>query len=289
MLELILGLVFPWGLDILRFDPTWLNLEVRVWRIGLVTNILWLCHRASVAPRWHSTCRSPVTLCVFLRRRFCTYVSGLSVSPIARVRHRSTAPPALLGTVASLLSPRPVSHSVRINVLLSLSARIPHQHPSTNLRDMKAGGFDPLFTNPHTTWYILSPTSLFAALKKSDREASQLAPSVPLLSYRRAAGCRGLKGSHWWAVLCRTKALLSNWLGPLQDDFWWITAVIVLHASSFPFPDPLLPSSFSFTMSLLAFLHDFLFYSFPSAVLSSLHPSVSLPTHLSISLNELWI
>lgn len=93
MLELILGLVFPWGLDILRFDPTWLNLEVRIWRIRLVTNILWLCHRASVAPRWHSTCRSPVTLCVFLRRRFCTCVSGLSVSPIARVRHRSTAPP----------------------------------------------------------------------------------------------------------------------------------------------------------------------------------------------------
>lgn len=76
---------------------------------------------------------------------------------------------------------------------------------------MKAADFDPLFTNPHTERYILSPTSLFAALKKSDREASQLAPSVPLLSYRGAAGCAGLKGSHWWAVLCRTEALLSNW------------------------------------------------------------------------------
>lgn len=42
-------------------------------------------------------------------------------------------------------------------------------------------------------------TSLFAALEKSDREASQLAASVPLLSYRTAAGCAGLKGSHWWA------------------------------------------------------------------------------------------
>lgn len=50
-------------------------------------------------------------------------------------------------------------------------------------------------------------TSLFAALEKSDREASQLAPSVPLLSYRTAAGCAGLKGSHWWAELepcCQT-------------------------------------------------------------------------------------
>lgn len=94
-----------------------------------------------------------------------------------------------------------------------------HQHPSANSRDMKAEGFDPLFTNPHTTWYILSPTSLFAALKKSDREASQLAPSVPLLSYRGAAGCAGLKSSHWWAVLYRAKALLSNWRGPAARWF----------------------------------------------------------------------
>lgn len=113
---------------------------------------------------------------------------------------------------------------------------------------MKAADFDPLFTNPHTACYILSPTFLLAALKKSDREASQLAPSVPLLSYRGAAGCAGLKGSHWWAVLCRTKTLLSNWKDRLQDDFRWITAVIVLSASSFPFPEPFLPPLFHFMM-----------------------------------------
>lgn len=137
--------------------------------------------------------------------------------------------------------PHPVSHSVRINVSLSLSAGIPPRQrtnsPSTNLMDMKAGGFDPLFTNPHTGWYILSSASLFAVLEKSDREASQLAPSVPLLSYREAAGFAGFKDSHWWAVLCRTKALLSNRWDPLQDDFWWITAVIVLCTSSFLFLD----------------------------------------------------
>lgn len=122
-------------------------------------------------------------------------------------------------------------------------------NPSASLRDGKAADFDPLFTNPHTARYILSPTSLFAALKKSDREASQLAPSVPLLSYRGAAGCAGLKGSHWWAVLCRTEALLPNWKGLLQDDFRWITAVFVLSASSFPFPEPFLPPYFCFMMS----------------------------------------
>lgn len=37
-------------------------------------------------------------------------------------------------------------------------------------------------------------------LEKSDREASQLAWPVPLLSYRRVAECAGLKGSHRWAA-----------------------------------------------------------------------------------------
>lgn len=120
---------------------------------------------------------------------------------------------------------------------------------------------DPLFTNPHTTWYILSPTSLFAALKKSDKEASQLAPSVPLLSYRREAGCAGLKGSHWWAVLYRTKALLSDWRGPLQDDFWWITAVTVHSAFSFLFLEPFL---------------FFKFFSFMMSPLSPVSPKISL-------------
>lgn len=130
---------------------------------------------------------------------------------------------------------RPVRHSVRINGLAPLSRGFPQwqstSNPSASLRDMKAVDFDPLFTNPHSARYILSPTSLFAARKKSDREASQLALSVPLLSYRGAAGCAGLKGSHWWAVLCRTEALLSKWKGLLQDDFRWITAVFVLSAS----------------------------------------------------------
>lgn len=188
-------------------------------------------------------------LCVLLRRLFrrCVRLRLLERVTSHRVRHCSTSPPALLGTDTSRLSRRPVSHSVSWDQCLAAAistrpAATAHQHPSANLRDMKAGGFDPLFTNPHTTWYILSPTPLFAALKKSDREASQLAPSVPLLSYRRAAGCAGLKGSHWWAVLHRTKALLSNWRGPLHDDFWWITAVIVHSASSFPFHEPWLPS-----------------------------------------------
>lgn len=165
-----------------------------------------------------------------------------------RFQHR---PPRLSHAV--FRPQRPVSHSVRINALPSLSRGIPlwqsASNPSASLRDMKAADFDPLFTNPHPARYILSPTSLFAALKKSDREASQLAPSVPLLSYRGAAGCAGLRGSHWWAVLCRTEALLSGWKGLLQDDFRWITAVIVLFASSFPLPEPLHPPFFHFVMS----------------------------------------
>lgn len=140
----------------------------------------------------------------------------------------------------------PVSHSVRINVLSSLSAGILlWQHtnnPSpTNWRHMKAADFDPLFTNPHTAWYILSSTFLVAVQEKSDREASQLAHLVPLLSYHGAAGCAGLKGTNRWAVFCRTQALLSNRWGPLQDDFRWITPVIVLSASSFPLPWDLIP------------------------------------------------
>lgn len=148
---------------------------------------------------------------------------------------------------------RPVRHSVRINGVPPLSRGFPQwqsaSNPSASLRDMKAADFDPLFTNPHPARYILSPTSLFAARKKSDREASQLALSVPLLSYRGAAGCAGLKGSHWWAVLCRTEALLSKWKGLLQDDFRWITAVFCALCLSFPFPEPLLPSYFRFVMS----------------------------------------
>lgn len=135
----------------------------------------------------------------------------------------------------------PVSHSVRINVLSSLSAGIllwqRTNNPSpTNWSHLKAADFDPLFTNPHPAWYILSSTFLFAVQKKSDREASQLACLVPLLSYHGAAGRAGLKGTNRWAVFCRTQALLSNQWGPQQDDFRWITPVIVLSASSFPLP-----------------------------------------------------
>lgn len=161
-----------------------------------------------------------------LSRLFVPCVASCALACVTNhwVRHCSTAPTALLGTDTSRLSPRPVRHSVsqdqRLAAAISVHPAVTvHQHPSANSRDMKAEGFDPLFTNPHTTWYILSPTSLFAALKKSDREASQLAPSVPLLSYRGAAGCAGLKGSHWWAVLYRAKALLSNWRGPAARWF----------------------------------------------------------------------
>lgn len=176
---------------------------------------------------------------------------------------------------------RPVSHSVRINGTSPLSGGVPlwqgASNPSASLRDMKAVDFDPLFTNPHTAPYILSPSFLFAAPKKSDREASQLAASVPLLSYRGAAGCAGLKGSHWWAVLCRTEALLSGWKGLLQDDFRWITAVIVLPASSFPLPEPLLPPFFLFhdepsLHSWWCGLHQFS----PSEVPPLCHPSTCL-------------
>lgn len=164
-------------------------------------------------------------LCVFLCHWFprCGSASAMTPNDVCHM------PPSILGVP-----------SVRINGLSLLSGGIPQwqsaRNPSASLRDMKAVDFDPLFTNPRTAWDILSPTFPFPAQKKSDREASQLASSVPLLSYRGAAGCAGLKGSHWWAVLCRTEALLSNWKGLLQDDFWWITAVIVLSASSFPFP-----------------------------------------------------
>lgn len=183
-----------------------------------MTNILCLCHRASVAPRWH------LTVCTF--EAVCSCVAPCALARVTNhwVHHCSTAPTALPGTDTSRLSPRPVRHSVSQDQRLAAAisgrpAVTVHQHPSASVRDMKAEGFDPLFTNPHTTWYILSPTSLFAALKKSDREASQLAPSVPLSSYRGAAGCAGLKGSHWWAVLYRAKALLSNWRGPAARWF----------------------------------------------------------------------
>lgn len=188
---------------------------------------------------------------------------------------------------------RPVSHSVRINGLSSLSSGFPlwqsASNPSASLRDMKATAFDPLFTNPHTARYILSPTFLFAALKKSDREASQLAASVPLLSYHGAAGCAGLKGSHWWAVLCRTEALLSNWKGPQQDDFRRITAGIVLSASSFPFPEPLLPLCFCFMM-IHRFIHgdmdctNFLLLKFCCCVI--LPPAYLFPSKIECRLTR---
>lgn len=94
----------------------------------------------------------------------------------------------------------------------------------------------------HIQHDISSPphTPLFAVLEKSDREASQLAPSVPLLSYRRAAGCAGLKGSHWWAVRHRAKALLSN-------------CMLISDGLLLPFLEPLHPSSFNVTMRPLFF------------------------------------
>lgn len=98
---------------------------------------------------------------------------------------------------------------------------------------------------------LLPHTSLFAALKKSDRDASQLAPSVPLLSYRRAAGCA--------VVGCTLQN--QRLVVKLHDDFWWITAVIV--HSSFPFLKPLLPSSFCI-MTLLPSFPTFPFSFCPS-------------------------
>lgn len=72
---------------------------------------------------------------------------------------------------------------------------------------------------------------------------------MPLLSYRTAAGCAGLKSSHWWAVLYRTKVLLSNRRGSLK-----VTVT--------------LPSFLTFMMILLSsvWLDLSLFHFFPPSI-----------------------
>lgn len=62
------------------------------------------------------------------------------------------------------------------------------------------------------TPYIHPPP---APLEKSDKEASQLVRPVPLPSYRRAAGCMELRGSHRWAATDVTtgRALLPGEFG----------------------------------------------------------------------------
>lgn len=84
------------------------------------------------------------------------------------------------------------------------SPNIPFQPVS---RTWKPRVLSPVYksTVPHEIYiyiqYLPSSSSKSSApLEKSDREASQLAWPVPLLSYRRAAGCAGLKGSHRWAA-----------------------------------------------------------------------------------------
>ena len=83
--------------------------------------------------------------------------------------------------------------------------------PLTSLWDMKADVL--IFCLQIHIQHHTPPSplhSVFAARQKSDREASQLAPSVPLSSYRSAAECAGLKGCHWWAALCRAEVSMSN-------------------------------------------------------------------------------
>lgn len=108
-------------------------------------------------------------------------------------------------------------------------------------------------------------------LQKSDRDASQLAPSVPLLSYRTATGCTGLKGSRRRVVRYRTKVLLSNQTSP---------QLFILDQ---------LPRVLTFTLSSVWLdLSLFLSFSFfPSPILPYL--SVSFTAHLSVSLKELLI
>lgn len=145
---------------------------------------------SSSAPKWHSA-----EWCVFL---FIQHVTP-SASCVANhwMCNCSAAPtgPAGHWHILSVPASRPVTHSGSM-----LSCRFQH----TSCCDMKASVLIRCL-QIHIQHDISSlPTSLFVALEKSDREASQLVPSVPLSSYRRAAGCAGLKGSHWCAV---TKAL----------------------------------------------------------------------------------
>lgn len=150
-----------------------------------VTNLLWLCRELSVTP-------DDVT-----PAHVCMCVSQLQLP-------HDTSRLSLSQSGSMLPTP--------------LSANAPlWQHTNTNLKDLKAGVLIRCL-QIHIQHDTSPPrAALFAALQKSDREASQLALSVPLSSYRRAAGCVELKGSHWWAVHRGTKALLSKWRGMLPD------------------------------------------------------------------------
>lgn len=112
------------------------------------------------------------------------------------------------------------------------------QHPFTSLQDMKAYALIcclqihiqcHIYPLPHTTLLLL-----VLCLQKSDREASQLAPSVPLSSYRLVAESAGLKGCHWWAMLCRTKVSMSNksptvqWFLMDHCSYWELILLLIL-------------------------------------------------------------
>lgn len=83
------------------------------------------------------------------------------------------------------------------------------------------GVLSPVYKIHRTTGNIYMPPSSSKSstpLEKPDREASQLAWPVPLLSYRRVAECAELKGSHRWAA---TDVKAGR--GLLPGDFGWIT------------------------------------------------------------------
>lgn len=169
----------------LWFYPARLNQEVRV-----------VCNAPCFTPKWHSV-GTEMWICVYTQIHatpsawaFITPVTGCV---IAQLRCR---PCWALTHAVCFVSRQSLSQDQCGAVAISTSpAATARKLPSTHLRDMKVDASDLLFTNPTygIVQYILSPAPLFAAQKKSDSDASQLAPSVPLSSYRRAAECAGWK------------------------------------------------------------------------------------------------
>lgn len=135
-------------------------------------------------------------LCLYIDS--CNSIS-LSVHHTShRVCHCSTPLPALLGTDTRRLFRVPSvtqSGSMWSCRYQHVSCRHRTQTPLNPFKGHESRRSDLLFTNPTygIVQYILSPAPLFAAPKKSNSDASQLAPSVPLSSYRGAAECAGWK------------------------------------------------------------------------------------------------
>lgn len=202
----------------LWFYPARLNQEVRV-----------VCNAPHFTPKWHSVC-TEMWICVYTQIHatpsawaFITPVTGCV---IAQLRCR---PCWALTHAVCFVSRQSLSQDQCGAVAISTSpAATARKHPSTHLRDMKVDALICCLQIPRTASYSISSPPLLCLQCRRNPTVTQANLLRPFRSYPIAEqqNVRGGKGSHWWAVLCKTKASVSNWRSSALDDFWWITALI---------------------------------------------------------------